>query len=456
MVDYTVLPTTLDGISLVYSGPAGSDVNMPLLTRYDIESFQLHHYQPILSCNSNNVLGHYILFITTKACNFNLATRFSQIGSTGTQEVYFPSANTDFSFDHVQITAHTLPSGLQAVNGSHSDGNCGDISFIEMVCEDPNAIGFASRKSVLVDGIIPNLDFSDDNWAEGFFTVSRNDRTTIELGFEVDTDVIITRVEVESLECPDRGMGTSTVSLFGMEDPGGFAFPPFGGTTTLLDTVTPEATSCSVQTHTFCIPMGEQSYRYYYLVFTFSNSSDIDWLFLAEVRFLVNSSTTTSTTVTPPTTAVTPGPSATPSTGITLSTPPSSALESSTIPTPTPTPPSVSGGEPMATIPPVRATEKEAVSDAIIASTAAIIGLLIIILVVLVVVIFKYRHHQKGKGEAPKTVEAEYENVVGGSNDPEYEEIDIQERGIQMKENEAYASANMPTEPNVAYALVRN
>ena len=105
----------------------------------------------------------------------------------------------------------------------------------------------------------------------------------------------------------------------------------------------------------------------------------------------------------------------------------------------------------------MRTTEKEAVSDAIIASTAAIIGLLIIILVVLVVVIFKYRRRQKGKqGEAPKTAEAEYENVVGGNNDPEYEEIDIQERGIQMKENEAYASVNMPTEPNVAYALVRN
>ena len=365
----------------------------------------------------------------------------------------FYDTGTDFSYETVQIIAHTLPSGLQAVNGSDNNGNCVDRNNQPnglRVCEDPNGIfgGSILYACFLVDGTTPNLDFSDDNWAEGFFTVSRNYRTTIELGFELDINDNITRVELESLECPDRGIGAPIVSLYGMEDPDpvGIPFPTFGsGTTTLLDTVTPEATSCSVQTHTFCIPIGEQPYRYYYLVFTFSNS-DVDWLFLAEVRFLVYSSTPTTTTVTP-------GPSAT---SIALSTSPqSSALESSTVPTTTP--PSRSGGEPMATIPPVRTTEKEAVSDAIIASTAAIIGLLIIILVVLVVVIFKYRRHQKGKqGEAPKTVEAEYENVVGGSNDPEYEEIDIQERGIQMKENEAYASANMPTEPNVAYALVRN
>ena len=191
------------------------------------------------------------------------------------------------------------------MNGSDDNGYCGDrnsqLNGLR-VCEDPNGIGFTTTKSVLVDGTTPTLDFSDDNWAEGFFTVNRNDRTMIELGFDLDINVIITRVELESLECPERGIGTSTVSLFGMEDPGGVLFPTFGsGTATLLDTITPEATSCSVQTHTFCIPMGEQPYRYYYLAFTFSNS-DIDWLFLAEVTFLVNSSSTptTTTTVTPP------------------------------------------------------------------------------------------------------------------------------------------------------------
>ena len=371
----------------------------------------------------------------------------------------FYVTGTDLSFEPVQPVAHTLPSGLQAVNGSDDNGNCDDRNLQAnglIVCEDPNGIGFSPTKSVLLDGIISNLDFSDDNWAEGFFTVRRNNRTTIELGFELDINDIITRVEVESLECPDRGIGTPIVSLFGMEDLVGFSFSTFGsGTATLLDNVTSEAMSCSVQTHSLCIPMGEQPYHYYYLVFTFSNPNN-DWLFLAEVRFLVNSSTPTTTTVLlTTTTTVTPGPSATRSTSIALSTSPrSSALKSSTVPTPTP--PSESGWEPMATIPPVRTTEKEAVSDAIIASTAVIIGLLIIILVVLVVVILKYRRRQKGKGEAPKTAEAEYENVVGGNNDPEYEEIDIQERGIQMKENEAYASANMPTEPNVAYALARN
>ena len=111
----------------------------------------------------------------------------------------FYVTGTDLSLEPVQIIAHTLPSGLQAVNGSDNGGNCGDESGQSnglSVCEDLSGI-FGG--SVLVDGTTPTLNFSDDNWAEGFFTVKRNDRTGIELGFELDINDNITRVEVESL-----------------------------------------------------------------------------------------------------------------------------------------------------------------------------------------------------------------------------------------------------------------
>ena len=348
----------------------------------------------------------------------------------------FYVTGTDLSFEPVQIIAHTVPSGLQAVNGSVDHGNCADMNRQSnglSVCEDPNAIGFSNinpTKSVLVDSVIPTLNVSDDNWAEGFFTVRRNNRTTIELGFELDTNNIITRVEVESLECPDRGIGTSTVSLFGMEDPGGFLFPPFGGTITLLDTVTPEATSCSVQTHTLCIPMGEQPYRYYYLVFTFSNS-DIDWLFLAEVRFLVNSSTPTTTTVIPTTTGVTPAPSVTPSTSIALSIPPSprtSALQSSTTPTTIPES-SPSGGSCIDT------------SVLVVCVTVVVLAAVISIVVHIAICTYQLRQRQRcGQTSNGAPQEAIYEDMEG-------EEA----TGLKTKGNEAYgflpprgASANNP------------
>ena len=328
----------------------------------------------------------------------------------------FYVTGTDLSFEPVQIIAHTVPSGLQAVNGSDDDGDCGDVNTQSSglrVCEDPNGISISNAnptKSVLVDGTTPTLDFSDNNWAEGFFTVSRNDGTTIELGFELDINDNIAQVEVESLECPDRGIGTSSISLFGMEDPGGFLFPSFdSGTTILSDTVTPEATSCSVQNHTLYIPMGEQPYRYYYLMFTFSNS-DIDWLFLAEVRFLINSSipTTTSTAVTPPTTTVTPAPSAILLTGIAVSTPlpPSSALDSSTTPTTIlESSPSVepSGDN--------KDDDQTIVFVVVIIVIILAIVLVIVTIVILIVLIKVRRRHQKSQVEKLQSAMLEHETV---------------------------------------------
>ena len=318
---------------------------------------------------------------------------------------------SDLSFEPVQIVGHTLPSGLQAVNGSDDDGNCDDRNLQANglnVCEDPNGIFFSPIKSVLVDGTtISTLNFIDDSRADDFFTVRRNNRTTIELGFELDTNDIITRVEVESLECPDRGIGASTVALFGMEDPDpvGVPFPTFNSSTaTLLDTVTSEATSCSVQNHTFCIPMGEQPYRYYYLVFTFSNS-DIDWLFLAEVRCLVNSPTTITSTVTPPTTSVTPAPSAILSTGIAVSTSSlSSALESST----TPTSESSPSGEPRGDN---KDDDQTIVFVVVIIVIILAIVLVIVAIVILIVLIKVRRRHQKSQVEKLQSAMLEHETV---------------------------------------------
>ncbi len=56
-----------------------------------------------------------------------------------------------------------------------------------------------------------------NNWAQDFFTVNRGNSTTIEIGFRLESSVVIEEVQLSPLNCPARGIGTQNITLYGMQ-----------------------------------------------------------------------------------------------------------------------------------------------------------------------------------------------------------------------------------------------
>jgi len=200
----------------------------------------------------------------------------------------------------VQPIRHTYPSpGLQSVNGSDPTGGCTDPTIF-------HGIGLCSLgNSYLVDGSIPILPPSlvgMNNWAAGLFTVNRNGRSSIEIGFELNTSIC--QVELELFNCPEWGIAAPSITVYNW-----VAFPArlpsprvlatrLGGVTTLNNT------SCNSITRVL-IPLQQNisTQYFYYLEVTFDGAPRVQWVHLAEVRFFdsIPPSTPTTSSMSSPT-----------------------------------------------------------------------------------------------------------------------------------------------------------
>ena len=178
----------------------------------------------------------------------------------------------------VQLDQHTLPDGLQSANGSDADGGCGRVIADGRLCSELNTGG----TSDLTDCIIPSLGGLQCNWAAGLFTVKRNGQP-FHIGFEFIGPVNFTSVELDLFNCPEWGIAAQSITVYETI----FDILIFEARiSTVLGMATASTTSCtSIVRVAIPLELPQNPTTSYVIVFTFDNAS-IQWVHIAEVRFL--------------------------------------------------------------------------------------------------------------------------------------------------------------------------
>ena len=154
---------------------------------------------------------------------------------------------------------------------------------------------------VLIDGVTPSIDTTQHGtWARELFTVRRNGRDSITIGFQFSSDINIQIVEVILFNCPVQGIGVTGVKVYSS-----FAFPQFLSlASSLLVTYYSSAHSDNCQSlSTISIPiqLPMASSNQYFIDFLFAGGSSIyqlNWLYLGDIRFSDDPPTIVTTAMT--------------------------------------------------------------------------------------------------------------------------------------------------------------
>ena len=155
-----------------------------------------------------------------------------------------------------------------------------------MVCD-------CTSSSFLVDGVSPNINTSDNDWAAQLVTVRRNEGTAdiifrhVLLTFGFDTAVSPNVTEIDFFHCPDWGIGAPTITVFYNEE------YDFTIHTTSTDRNAIDLPFKSVATtvsdcdslSTVMISPDPGPYHIFHILVTF-DTEPIDWVYVGEVRFL--------------------------------------------------------------------------------------------------------------------------------------------------------------------------
>ena len=179
----------------------------------------------------------------------------------------------------MQLNQHTLPDGLQSVNGSHQRGGCISREMIGgRICGEGGT-------SDLTDCVIPSLGGFQTNWAAGLFTVNTRGQS-FHIGFEFDGPANFTRVELDLFNCPEWGIAAQNITVYEFVPGIGILnFHPIIATELGMRTTT--ATSCTSIVRVVIpleLPPNQISYA---INFTFDDTAtNIQWVHIAEVRFI--------------------------------------------------------------------------------------------------------------------------------------------------------------------------
>ena len=119
---------------------------------------------------------------------------------------------------YFQPIAYTLPDGLQSVNGSSSTGGCQPESCVMMPisgtaingCDCPGT----PASGVLIDGVIPSIDTTQQGWARELFIVNRNGQVSIMIGFRFSSEYYLRTIEIAIFHCPVFGIGITGVKVY--------------------------------------------------------------------------------------------------------------------------------------------------------------------------------------------------------------------------------------------------
>ena len=185
------------------------------------------------------------------------------------------------------VPFQVLPQGIQSGNGSSETMGCTSPLVVRdgvMVCDC----------SFLVDGVSPNIDTSDNDWAAQLVTVRRNEGNAdihfhhVLLTFGFDTAVSPTGIEIDFFHCPDLGIGAPRIDVFynkennltlhtNSTDSNAINLPFRAAVTTTVS-------DCDSLSNATISPDPGPNHIFHILV-TF-NTEPIDWVYVGEVRFL--------------------------------------------------------------------------------------------------------------------------------------------------------------------------
>ena len=131
---------------------------------------------------------------------------------------------------YFQPIAYTFPDGLRSVNGSSSTGGCQpemNCVMMSVACDCP---GSTPVSGVLIDGVIPSIDPTQQGWARELLVVNRVGQDSFTIGFEFINEPFLRAVELAYFDCGIWGTGLTAVNIHSSP-----TFPVFTAETTELD-----------------------------------------------------------------------------------------------------------------------------------------------------------------------------------------------------------------------------
>ena len=200
-----------------------------------------------------------------------------------------------FSYAGGVPAVQVVPQGrIVSENGSNTTMGCASPLVNRsgvMVCN--------SSESYLVDGCSPAIDTSTSNWASQLVTLRGNDgdvfvEEVLLTTFVFDTAVSLDRIELDMFHCPEWNIGASVIAVYIDEN----STLVYSDKSTLIITLAVVdsglSSSCdSLSPITITIGDIHRSSSYHTWHIIVEAYSDIEWVYVGEVRFLEEDSTPT-------------------------------------------------------------------------------------------------------------------------------------------------------------------
>ena len=185
------------------------------------------------------------------------------------------------------VPVQVVPQGITSRNGSSLDMGCSSILERDgvMVCD-------CTSQSYLVDGVSPDINTSTPDWASQLVTVRRNEGTAdaifdyVLLTFGFETAVSLTEIKIDLFHCPNMSIGAPCIDVYLNEE----YDLTFSTSLTLLRAVEPSESRCDSLSSFTISETTDILYRVVHILITFLDSN-IDWVYVGEVRFLGSSDT---------------------------------------------------------------------------------------------------------------------------------------------------------------------
>ena len=210
--------------------------------------------------------------------------------------VYTITANFETLFVDANVSrmVQVVPQGIEPVNGS--DVNIGCTSPLVdsgsvMICGSPSDCA----ASYLLDGDSPAIHTSTSDWASQLVTVRKTDGVPggitfdhVLLTFGFDTAVSLTSIELDLLLCPEWNIGAPLIAVYGNENRD-LVLRTFQTVTFLGSYNEPSQSSCD-SLSTVSIPIQDDvtssSYLTCHITVQITDSDNIEWFIVGEVRFM--------------------------------------------------------------------------------------------------------------------------------------------------------------------------
>ena len=185
------------------------------------------------------------------------------------------------------VPVQVVPQGITSRNGSSPDIGCSSIVERDgvMVCD-------CNSQSYLVDGVSPDIDTSTSDWASQLVTVRRVEGTAdtnldyVLLTFGFEANVSLTGIEIDLFHCPNMRIGARRIDVYLNEE---YDLSYRTGLT-LLRSVVPSESRCDSLSRFTISETTDIHYHVVHILITFPDSN-IDWVYVGEVRFLGASDT---------------------------------------------------------------------------------------------------------------------------------------------------------------------